>query len=86
MPTYEYECTACSMRFEQVQSMTDAPQECCPQCGGKVRRLMSGGTGFIFKGEGQGRASSHSGSCSLETTGRTCCGRDDRCGASRCGE
>lgn len=76
MPTYEYECTACSMRFEREQSMTDAPLAICPECGGAVRRLVSGGTGFIFRGES--RASS--GSCSLETTGRTCCGREERCG------
>lgn len=82
MPTYEYECTACSMRFEQEQSMTEAPLKSCPECGGTVRRVVSGGTGFIFRGEGKAAT----GSCSLETTGRTCCGRDERCGTPHCEE
>ncbi len=77
MPTYEYECTACSLRFEREQAMTDAPLEHCPQCGG---------TGFYFKGGGQGRSASSTGSCSLETTGKTCCGRGERCGTPRCEE
>ena len=85
MPTYEYECTACDVRFEREQSMSDAPIERCPACGGIVRRLVSGGTGFIFKGDGNTKAS-HSGSCSLKTTGKTCCGREERCGEPRCEE
>ncbi len=86
MPTYEYECTACGLHFEREQAMTDAPLEHCPQCGGTVRRVVSGGTGFYFKGGGPGRAASRTGSCSLETTGKTCCGRGERCGAPRCEE
>ncbi|HCC37095.1 MAG TPA: FmdB family transcriptional regulator [Treponema sp.] len=52
MPTYEYECKNCAHTFEAFQSMKDAPLEDCPQCGGKVRRLINGGTGIIFKGSG----------------------------------
>ncbi|HPI92678.1 MAG TPA: zinc ribbon domain-containing protein [Deltaproteobacteria bacterium] len=86
MPTYEYECNACKMRFEREQAMSDEPLQACPECGAPVRRLVSGGTGFLFKGEGQGRASSRGGSCSLETMGKTCCGRSERCGTPRCEE
>lgn len=25
MPTYEYKCKSCGMKFEKFQSMTDAP-------------------------------------------------------------
>jgi predicted nucleic acid-binding Zn ribbon protein len=32
--------------------MTDKPLSKCPKCGGKVRRLIGGGTGIIFKGSG----------------------------------
>lgn len=32
--------------------MSDVPLNSCPQCEGKVRRLVSGGTGLIFKGSG----------------------------------
>lgn len=53
MPTYEYECDACGHRFEKFQSITAAPIKKCPICGkSKVRRLISGGAGLIFKGSG----------------------------------
>jgi len=52
MPTYEYECRKCSHSFEQFQSMSEEPLKTCPKCGGKVRRLIGGGTGIIFKGSG----------------------------------
>lgn len=52
MPTYEYECTACKHTFEEFQKITDKPLTECPRCGGKVRRLISGGAGLIFKGSG----------------------------------
>lgn len=84
MPTYEYECSQCGLRFEKQQSMSDAPVSACPECNGSVKRLVSGGTGFVMKGaSGHGKAS---GGCSLETTGRTCCGATSRCGDSHCGD
>ena len=52
MPTYEYECEKCQHRFEVFQSMKEPPRKRCPKCRGKVRRLMSGGAGMIFKGSG----------------------------------
>ena len=53
MPTYEYECDSCDHRFEAFQSITAAPLQKCPECGRKqVRRLISGGAGFLFKGSG----------------------------------
>lgn len=52
MPTYEYECRECSHTFEAFQSINDDPLETCPLCGGKVRRLIGGGSGIIFKGSG----------------------------------
>lgn len=51
MPTYVYECTACSKQTELVQKVTDAPLETCPQCGGKVRKLLFP-VGIVFKGPG----------------------------------
>jgi predicted nucleic acid-binding Zn ribbon protein len=32
--------------------MTDKPIQKCPRCGGDVKRLISAGAGFIFKGSG----------------------------------
>lgn len=52
MPTYEYECKTCGHRFEKSQSMTAAPLKKCPKCDKEVRRLISSGSGFIFKGSG----------------------------------
>jgi putative FmdB family regulatory protein len=52
MPTYDYGCDDCGHEFEQFQSITAAPLETCPQCGGKVQRRINGGAGLIFKGSG----------------------------------
>ena len=53
MPTYEYACEACDHQFEKFQSITARPIRKCPECGqNKVRRLISGGAGFLFKGSG----------------------------------
>tara|TARA_Y100000588_G_scaffold214901_1_gene228833 strand:+ start:58415 stop:58648 length:234 start_codon:yes stop_codon:yes gene_type:complete len=32
--------------------MSEEPAKKCPECGGLVRRLVSGGKGLIFKGSG----------------------------------
>ncbi len=52
MPTYDYVCDECSYHFEKFQSITAAPLTKCPKCQGKVRRLISAGNGFLFKGSG----------------------------------
>ena len=52
MPTYEYECTHCGYNFEAFQKITDKYLNACPKCDKKVRRLISGGAGIIFKGSG----------------------------------
>jgi len=52
MPTYDYVCTDCNYKFERFHSMSDEPIRVCPNCGGVVHRLISGGTGLIFKGSG----------------------------------
>lgn len=52
MPTYEYRCTACSHTFDLFQRMSDEPVAACPECGESSERLLSGGAGFLFKGDG----------------------------------
>lgn len=52
MPTYDYKCDDCENIFEVFQKMKDEPLKTCPQCGGEVRRIVSGGTGVIYKGSG----------------------------------
>jgi len=51
MPLYEYQCDACSNRFERIQKFSDPPVETCPSCGGKVRKLLSS-PAIQFKGSG----------------------------------
>ena len=52
MPTYNYKCNDCEYQFSEFQKMSDDPVKDCPQCEGKVRRIISGGSGMIFKGTG----------------------------------
>jgi len=52
MPTYDYECPDCGHTFEKFQSITARPLRKCPECGGRVRRLIGSGAGVIFKGSG----------------------------------
>jgi putative FmdB family regulatory protein len=52
MPTYEYECTKCNHTFEEGAPITAPPRQRCPRCRGKVQRLISRGTGIVFRGSG----------------------------------
>ena len=53
MPTYDYICNDCNEMYEYFQSMSDGPLTKCPECKeDSLRRLISGGTGLIFKGSG----------------------------------
>ena len=55
MPTYEYICNECGERFENFQTMSSKPLTKRPDCEEKncdVTRVISGGTGLIFKGSG----------------------------------
>lgn len=60
MPTYHYVCEKCGHEFELFQSITAEPLKSCPkqQCQrktwgrGQVKRVLSGGAGLIFKGQG----------------------------------
>ena len=52
MPTYDYECSSCGHTYEKFQSITARPARKCPECGGRVRRLIGMGAGVIFKGSG----------------------------------
>jgi putative FmdB family regulatory protein len=53
MPTYEYQCDACSHRFDEFQSFSDAALTKCPGCGKKkLRRLFGTGAAVLFKGSG----------------------------------
>ncbi len=51
MPLYEYECKACGVRFERRQGFDEPPLRLCPECGGRVQRLIQP-VGIVFKGSG----------------------------------
>ena len=51
MPIYEYRCKSCKKDFEVLQKITEPPLAKCPQCGKKVKRLISQ-TSFSLKGGG----------------------------------
>ena len=53
MPTYDYRCEACEHEFEEFQSISAGALRKCPECKRlKLKRLIGGGAGFLFKGSG----------------------------------
>lgn len=53
MPTYDYECDACSHKFEHFQGINDPLLKKCPECKKpKLRRLIGAGGAVMFKGTG----------------------------------
>ena len=55
MPTYDYICNECGERFEHFQPMSSSPLTEYVHCKDEessVKRLISGGSGLIFKGSG----------------------------------
>ena len=51
MPLYEYQCEKCGHRFEKIQKFSDKPIKKCPECGGRVKQLISP-PAVQFKGSG----------------------------------
>jgi putative FmdB family regulatory protein len=51
MPTYEYRCPN-GHQFDLFQKMSEEPGAQCPECGQDSERILSGGAGFLFKGDG----------------------------------
>jgi putative FmdB family regulatory protein len=79
MPAYEYQCLSCETHFEHRQKMSDRAIESCPQCGGSVRRLISGGAGVVSRG-----ASSAPAPRSACGAGEACCMSQSPCASSAC--
>lgn len=71
MPTYEYECRDCGHRLERFQPMTAAPLRKCPECGGRLKRLIGTGAAVVVKGSGSAGPA-----CGRDSP---CCGRDTPC-------
>lgn len=76
MPTYDYQCEQCGHTFETFQSMRDEPLVDCPSCTTpNLRRLITGGTGVIFRGSGfyvnDSRSTARGGSGAAGTADKT---------------
>jgi putative FmdB family regulatory protein len=74
MPTYQYRCLKCGHQFEQEQAITEEPLKRCPQCRGKIERVITGGEGFLFKGGSPTPTFARE-----NANGSACCGLSDPC-------
>src|SRR5262245_14976345 len=52
MPLYEYECDACSTRFEIIQKFSHTPPDALPLCGKGPVMLLQSSPAIQFKGSG----------------------------------
>jgi putative FmdB family regulatory protein len=51
MPIYEFVCESCGRVVERLQKVSDPPPDACPECGGKMAKIMSRNS-FQLKGGG----------------------------------
>tara|TARA_Y100001970_G_C14111323_1_gene791033 strand:+ start:437 stop:712 length:276 start_codon:yes stop_codon:yes gene_type:complete len=52
MPTYNYYCKDCKKEFSYFQNINDDILKTCNECSGSLDRIITGGMGLIFKGQG----------------------------------
>ena len=85
MPTYDYRCKGCGHVFELFHGMSEDPAPECPECGQACERVISGGAGLIFRGNGF-YATDYRDGRGTASCGRTtrCCGRSEPCNAPPC--
>jgi len=70
MPIYEYSCQNCGQQVEILVRSTTSEPPLCPNCGSTLlEKLFS--TPYVMTGESR-------------PAGRTCCGREERCGTPPC--
>lgn len=46
---YDYWCPDCDITQEVQHGMTEEPEIKCPKCGSIMKKLISGGSGFIMR-------------------------------------
>ena len=51
MPIYEYQCEECGHRLEVIQKFSDSPLTQCPNCKGRLSKILSP-SALMFKGSG----------------------------------
>jgi putative FmdB family regulatory protein len=47
---YEYQCAKCQHVQDEIHGMNELPVVKCEKCGESMKRCITGGAGFIFKG------------------------------------
>ena len=52
MPTYNYYCKNCDSHFTYFQKMSESSILRCKKCEKEMARVITGGSGLIFKGSG----------------------------------
>jgi putative FmdB family regulatory protein len=52
MPFYEYQCSACGHRHEELQKISDRPLRKCPDCGRNTLKRLVSAPSFRLKGGG----------------------------------
>jgi putative FmdB family regulatory protein len=52
MPIYEFECPACSERFDRLQRLSDPDPDSCPNCGATGIRRRLTAPSFRLAGKG----------------------------------
>ncbi len=83
MPLYEYECFLCGHRFERIRRVADALSVNCPECQGKVRRLLTApalqfkGSGWYVTEYGKGNGGRSTALAKTETTDSGAAGTGD---------
>ena len=51
LPLYEFQCRKCGHRFERIQKFSDPDPKKCPECGGRMERMLAA-PAVQFKGSG----------------------------------
>lgn len=95
MPIYEYRCAACGHTLEAIQKLDDKPLTKCPECSGKLEKLISRaafqlkGGGWFSEGYGGGKKSgsetSESGGSSSDSAKPEKKAAAGGCGSGSCG-
>jgi putative FmdB family regulatory protein len=88
MPTYDYQCSACSHAFEEFHGINEAPLKKCPKCGKlKLARLIGTGGAILFKGGGfystDYRSDSYKSGAKADS-GPSCSGNPSSCAKPDC--
>ncbi|HVQ34811.1 MAG TPA: zinc ribbon domain-containing protein [Candidatus Bathyarchaeia archaeon] len=95
MPIYEYRCKACGHTLEAIQKLADKPLTKCPECSGKLEKLVSRAA-FQLKGggwysEGYGKSGSSSSSSDASSPEKPSSDSGEKkaaaggCGSGSCG-